>query len=259
MEIFSVGGKSGIHYNFLQNVLGGKPWTVSCTIANNGFSLTTTDALPDTGANGYIFINRRLAKQALTYLRPEKITDFTPSPVAGFDGKATQLIDVALIMNLKIHGRNFLQVPFLVIDMKHDIILGRKWFEKHGVKIDCQEGKLEYSDEMQQSDIKDIPMERTAYLHREPELLLENDNDSLQQKLHQKNEESSLGKDNKHSELRRSARILMKKRNYIDEIQKPSCGTDHIDSSKDLMPTQILDIRFVRPATFSRIAEKVNL
>lgn len=64
--------------------------------------------------------------------------DFTCLLVVGFDGKATQLIDIALIMNLTIHGRNFLRIYFLVIDMMHGIIFGRKWFEKYGVKIDCQ-------------------------------------------------------------------------------------------------------------------------
>ncbi|RKF59064.1 hypothetical protein OnM2_063060 [Erysiphe neolycopersici] len=68
--------------------------------------------------------------------------------------------------------------------MKHDTTLGRKWFEKYGVKIDCQERKFEYSNEMQHSCIKDIPMERTAYLQRNPEFVLENSNDSLQQKIH---------------------------------------------------------------------------
>ncbi|KAI6248974.1 hypothetical protein HI914_02838 [Erysiphe necator] len=75
--------------------------------------------------------------------------------------------------------------------MKHDIILGRKWFEKHGVKIDCQESKFEDPEEINHSDIKDIPMEKTAYLQRNPEYLIENDNDSFELKVYQKNEESS--------------------------------------------------------------------
>lgn len=100
--------------------------------------MITTDALPDTGASEYVFINRSLAKQALKYLCSQKITDLAPSPVARFDGRVTQLIDVASVMNLTIHGRLFHQTPFLVIETKHDIILGGKCFEKNGVKIDCK-------------------------------------------------------------------------------------------------------------------------
>ncbi|KAI6244830.1 hypothetical protein HI914_07084 [Erysiphe necator] len=140
--------------------------------------------------------------------------------------------------------------------MKHDIILGRKWFEKHAVKIDCQERKFEYSDEMQHSCIKDIPMGRTAYLQRNPEFVIENSNDLLQQKIHQKNEGSSLEKSKKYGELRRSARILIKKENYVDKTQISSCCSDTTNPSKNLMPTQILDLKYVGPATFSRIAEK---
>ncbi|RKF63249.1 hypothetical protein GcM3_140017 [Golovinomyces cichoracearum] len=124
--------------DFLNKRLGGKSWTITCTIACNGFSLTTSNALPDTDAGGYIFINRDIAKKALKYLNPQRVIDFPPSPVAGFDGKATQLIDFALILNLKIDGREIVNVTFLVINMKHDLILGRKWFEDYGVVIDCR-------------------------------------------------------------------------------------------------------------------------
>lgn len=119
--------------------LGGESWTVTCTLACNGFSLTTSNALPDTGASGYLFISRDMAKKALKYLRPQRVTNFPPSPVAGFEGEATQLIDVALVMNFKIDCLELINVPFFVINMKHDLILGRNWFEQHGVIIDCRE------------------------------------------------------------------------------------------------------------------------
>lgn len=128
--------------NFLQKQLGGKPWSVKCTISSNGFSLSTFDVLPDTAASSYLFISRSLAIKVLKYLKPERVTNFPPSPVARFEDKATQLIDITLLINLKIHGRELQNGPILVINMKHDLILGRKWLEEHGVKLDCRENNL---------------------------------------------------------------------------------------------------------------------
>ena len=51
--------------DFLNKRLGGKSWTVTCTITCNGISLTTDNALPDTGASGYLFISQDLAKRLL--------------------------------------------------------------------------------------------------------------------------------------------------------------------------------------------------
>lgn len=40
-------------------------------------------------------------------------------------------------MDLKIHGIKEQNMPFLAINMKHDIVLGTKWFEECDVIIDC--------------------------------------------------------------------------------------------------------------------------
>ncbi|RKF58572.1 hypothetical protein GcM3_181023, partial [Golovinomyces cichoracearum] len=155
--------------DFLNKRLGGKSWTIACTIARNGFSSTTSNALLGTGASGYLFISRDMAKKALEYLNPQRVTDFPPSPVVGFDCKATQLIDVALIMNLKINGRELINVPFLVINMKHDLILGRKWFEDHGVVIDCREKLFLYREWPTITASEDIPMDEKVCKTRNPE------------------------------------------------------------------------------------------
>lgn len=54
------------------------------------------------------------------------MTNFQPSPVSSLEGKATQVIKVALMMNLKVHDRDLQNVHFSASTMKHDIILGRK-------------------------------------------------------------------------------------------------------------------------------------
>lgn len=55
------------------------------------------------------------------------------------------MADVALLLNVRIHGRET-RTPMLVLDMKHDIILGRKWFEDHDVLVDCKRRKISFPD-----------------------------------------------------------------------------------------------------------------
>ncbi|RKF80608.1 hypothetical protein GcM3_044018b [Golovinomyces cichoracearum] len=114
--------------DFLSKGLDQKSWTITCTIACSIFLLTTSNALPDTGASGYLFTSRVMTKRALKYSKPRRVTDFPPSLIAGFYGKATQLIDIALIMNLKNDGSKLVNVQFLLINKKHDPVLRRKWF-----------------------------------------------------------------------------------------------------------------------------------
>lgn len=50
-------GEGSIPYEFLSHILGGDPFTCTCTVVNNGLTLTTRTALVDTGASGYLFVN----------------------------------------------------------------------------------------------------------------------------------------------------------------------------------------------------------
>lgn len=99
-------------------------------------------------------------------------------------------------------------------------------------------------------------MDEAAYIKKNREFLIENGSDLFQPIVHQKIEELSLGKGKKDGELRRLARILIKKGNHIDKAQKSSYCTEIFNSSKNTIPTRILDIKFIGPATFSRVAEK---
>ena len=127
---------------FLPKLLGGKSFLVPCTVANNGLSLTTYNALADTGANGYLFVSVRFARKMLKVLGAEKITDFEPQPVGGFDGKATQMVDLVLKAHVTIQGRTLRNENLIVVDSPHDIIIGRKWFDYHDVLVDCKRRRL---------------------------------------------------------------------------------------------------------------------
>ncbi|RKF75617.1 hypothetical protein GcM3_083029 [Golovinomyces cichoracearum] len=217
---------------FLHNLIDGKPWTINCTIINNGFSLTTTDALPDTGAGGYIFVNWEFAKRVIKCLNPKKLKNFIPSQVTGYDVKKTQVVDTALVMTLRIQGYEMKNVPFLIIDMKHDIILGRKWFEKHGVKIDCRKRQLIHSDKKLVTQTNVIPMDENEYQARNPKW---NDKTKADDKsIHSKNQienqkqlqthvDNDLPLDNSREsekEIRRSNRIFLKQQNQNSIISE---------------------------------------
>lgn len=133
-----------VPFDFLRQYLGGEPFLVAATLVLNGLSFTTLDCLVDTGAGGSVFINLKLARKLQKTLRPERITNFTPQLIGGYDDKSTtQLIDVALRMDLQVQGRR-LGGTFLVVDMKHDLILGRKWLEQHDVIPDVRRHRLLY-------------------------------------------------------------------------------------------------------------------
>lgn len=93
------------------------------------------------------------ARRVKQHLRPRQITGFSPHLIGGFDGKATQLIDVALVAHLRIQGRTCRDVPFLLVDMKQDIVIGRKWFEEHDVMLDVRRRQLLFPEGFQRETI----------------------------------------------------------------------------------------------------------
>jgi predicted aspartyl protease len=142
-----------IPYDFLSKYLGGDPLTIECTVVFNGLSLSTLNALPDTGANGYLFVNTSFAEKLKQYLQLEEIRGFRPHPVGSYDGKSTQYIDHALIGHLRIQGRTVPRVPFLVLNMKNDLIIGRKWFDAHDVQVDCRRRCLSFPEDWAPSPV----------------------------------------------------------------------------------------------------------
>jgi len=133
--------------NFLAKYLGGKSFLTPCTLSFNGKSFTTRDALVDTGADGYLFVNMRFGRKMRKYLGCEKFTDFDPGLIRGYRGPATELIDVVLRAHVTIENRTVRNEWLIVVDSSHDIIIGRKWFEAHDVLPDCKRRKLWFPQE----------------------------------------------------------------------------------------------------------------
>jgi len=64
-----------IPFNFLDRYLGGTDLRITSKVAYNGLSLTAHHTLPDTGANGYLFVNRAFAQRMIGLLTPLRLPD----------------------------------------------------------------------------------------------------------------------------------------------------------------------------------------
>ena len=106
--------------------MGGKSFTIHCTLSRNGCGVNTT-ALTNTRANAFTLLNAKCAPKLSEFLNTpfEKLK--TPIPVKGYDGRLGTPITAILRAHLRIDGRRQYNVPFLITDLgNHDIILRRK-------------------------------------------------------------------------------------------------------------------------------------
>ncbi|KAK4183177.1 hypothetical protein QBC35DRAFT_354528, partial [Podospora australis] len=118
-------------------------------------SLPTTDGLVDTGANGDVFVSVTHAKRLLRMVSDiDRLESFKARAVGGFDGKPSQIIDVALKGDMTIQGRTFKDQPLLVISSKHDIIIGRQFFERHDILVDCFRRRLLFPESLPTTPVK---------------------------------------------------------------------------------------------------------
>jgi hypothetical protein len=126
----------------LSQLLGGEHFTVPCKIAYNGYAIQTS-GLADSGANGFVFINTRLAHDLMKFLNVTPTRLATPCTVKGYDGRPGKPVSEILILHLEIDGRRQKNIPMLILDLgSHDIILGRKWFTQFDIWLDVRNQRL---------------------------------------------------------------------------------------------------------------------
>jgi len=126
----------------LSQLVGGDSFTIPCTLSLNGTG-TVVQALNDSGANGFLFVNTRLARDISSFLGAEIIPLAREIPLKGFDGKASSPVTQALFLNMSIDGRRQLLAPFLIVDIGgHDMIIGRKWFSYFNIHLDIRKRRL---------------------------------------------------------------------------------------------------------------------
>jgi hypothetical protein len=126
----------------LTQLIGGKHFTISCTLAYNGYRVQTS-ALVDSGANGFVFIDTQCATNLARFLDVAFTPLPTPYPVRGFDGKPGRPATHAIILNLGVARRQQRRIPMLILDLgNHDLILGRKWLSYFDVWLDVRNQRL---------------------------------------------------------------------------------------------------------------------
>jgi hypothetical protein len=116
-------------------------------LGQNG-NYTQAKSLIDTGVNGTLFIKRQFAAR-LAELFDKKIEEAVdPCSATGYDEQSSQEIKRFIRLSLKLEGRVFLDQPFILLDMKHDIIVGRKFLAQQKALVDCDCRTLLWKDEV---------------------------------------------------------------------------------------------------------------
>jgi hypothetical protein len=126
----------------LSQLLGGKQFSACSQIGKNGY-VVQTDSLVDTGANGYAFINTDFAIQLAKFCQARAIRLKDPCFVKGYDGKTKEQVTHVIFLNLRLNGRRFKDIPFLIANLgSQQIILGRKWLSEHDIWLDVKNQRL---------------------------------------------------------------------------------------------------------------------
>jgi transposase InsO family protein len=121
---------------------------VPTQLVSNGYSIAV-QALGDTGANGFIFIDTNLANILAKRfgLRTTRLPE--ECAVRGYNGHSEEPITHALIMSIVVDGRRQANLPMLIVNLgRHDLILGRMWFAHSGVLPDCKNRRLLWPEDL---------------------------------------------------------------------------------------------------------------
>ena len=149
--------------------MGGRHFTVPCTLSKNGYGITLS-ALVDSGANGFAFMDTACANDISTFLnlKPEPLV--RPIIPKGFDGQPGKAVTHMLTLHLSLDGQRQEDIPFMILDLgNHDVILGLKWMSYFNVWLKPRDKRLMWPDEPKHptplSFQREILVPRTALCH----------------------------------------------------------------------------------------------
>ena len=126
----------------LSKLIGGHAYTLPSQLNIKGFTFHT-HALGDSGANGFLFIDLELASLLVRSCGARTKPLPRPIPITGYDGNSDHNITHYLRLTLQIDNRRFIRMPFCIAPLgKHDIIIGRKWFDYFKVNLAIADRKL---------------------------------------------------------------------------------------------------------------------
>ena len=151
-EIDSISGKESTVAEIAESsplaaLIGGVPLLGLCTVANNGMSFHIS-ALLDSGANGSLFVDTRLANFMIQKLGCEWRDDFKPHGIGTFESGTAQYINKIVKANFRVQGYLFHDQWMMVMKMRHPLILGRKFLDRHDILLDCRRRRLLMPPEM---------------------------------------------------------------------------------------------------------------
>jgi hypothetical protein len=144
----------------VEDILGGPSLEAHCRVALGGVALKV-ESLLDTGAGCEILIHHDLKPFVKARLKPKILRISKPVPVSGHTNQQTDVIEKLFQANLVINGRR-IQSWFLFCNTgRHDLIVGRKWFERTGVLVDCRGKRLIWLDDRDYDGRRDIAVPRS--------------------------------------------------------------------------------------------------
>jgi hypothetical protein len=127
----------------LSQLMGGETFTVPCSLVYNGTFVDNIHALPDSGANGYAFLDTQFAKDVMEFLGCKAKPLDHPIIAKGYDGVRSRPITHYVLIDLVIDGRRLVEVPFLILQLgNQDMILGAKWMAHFDVQPDLRRQRL---------------------------------------------------------------------------------------------------------------------
>src|SRR5438045_8494966 len=111
----------------LSRLMGGKSFTIHCTLLRNGYGVNTT-ALADTGANVFALLDTKCAMKLSEFLNSLLETLETPIPVKGYNGNIGMPITSLLQAHLRVDGRRQYSVHLLITYLvTRDLSVVRTW------------------------------------------------------------------------------------------------------------------------------------
>ncbi|KAK4096564.1 hypothetical protein N658DRAFT_393552, partial [Parathielavia hyrcaniae] len=137
----------------LSKLIGGSSFTIPVMVASNGIGIKIR-ALVDTGADGYLFIDRKASRRIAEKLQLKRQATERKIPVTNFEGKEGRAIDTALAADLWTDGNVERKAPLLEIELGHghEAILGRMWMERHEILIDVRHRRLVWPPDRKRDD-----------------------------------------------------------------------------------------------------------
>ena len=181
-------------------------------LAANGLALKM-HAMLDSGAAGTAFLHYKHHALVEERLKPKFMkTKDKGVPIAGHDNKTTGFINRAFQATLVIDGRR-ISTWFMLCDTgRHDVLLGRIWFEETGTLIDCKNRRLVWPGNSPYNANRDLVIPKSEF--KSPP----------SKKEHQ---EDVLRRDNKIDQQIRKHKITIMQRPQTTKVQPTSWRKDN--------------------------------